>query len=800
MIKAENRKIKTVAVLGSGVMGSRLACHFANIGLRVYLLDIVTPNLSEDDIKKPAARNRLVSDMLQKALKSNPSPVYTTSAAKHISTGNFEDNMNLIAHCDWVIEAVVENLDIKKQIFEQVEKYRKPGTLISSNTSGIPIGLMLQGRSEDFRKHFCGTHFFNPPRYLRLLEIIPSKETDPEVIKFFMHYGDLFLGKTTVLCKDTPAFIANRVGVFSIMAIFHLMQEMGMTIEEVDAITGPVSGRPKSATFRTCDLVGIDTLVKVAQGVKQNCLSDEAKDLFAIPDFLQKMVDNRWLGDKTEQGFYKKGKDAEGNRVIEALDLKTLEYKPQSKPRFDSIGAARVEDKLKKRLKILAKGSDKASDFFNKLNWRIFAYASHRLTEIADHLYQIDDAMRAGFGWELGPFEAWDVLGLERNMANMKSNGIEPAAWVTSMMAKGLSSFYKSENGQRYFYNIEKQEYDLIHGKSQFVILENYRTEQPFWGNKGATLHNIGDGVLNLEFHTKMNSIGSEVLAGINKSIDIAEKDGYKGLIIGNDAANFTAGANLAMMFMLAVEQEYDELDMAIRYFQNTVMRLRYSAIPVVIAPHGLTLGGGCEMSLHADSAVAAAETYMGLVEFGVGVIPAGGGTKEFVVSASDSFYQGDPMLPTLQNRFTTIAQAKVSTSGVEAFELGYLHRDKDKVVVNQDRLIAEAKQRVLDLVDDGYTQKTQRDDILVLGRTALGALYAGVEAFQIGNYASEHDRKIARKLAWVMCGGDLSEPTRVSEQYLLDLEREAFLSLLGEKKTLERIQSVLKGGKVLRN
>lgn len=797
MIPAKNRIIRNVAVLGSGVMGSRLACHFANIGLKVILLDISTPGYDGEDA---AEKNKMVNQMLQNALKSNPSPIYTQKVAKHIHTGNFDDNLPLIAQCDWILEAVIENLDIKKSLFEKIEKYRKPGTLITSNTSGIPIHMMTEGRSDDFKAHFCGTHFFNPPRYLRLLEIIPTPHTHPEVTSFFMQYGDLFLGKKTVLCKDTPAFIANRVGVFSIMAIFHLMEKMNLSIEEVDSVTGPVSGRPKSATFRTCDVVGIDTLAKVAMGVKMNCPEDEQNTIFDLPPYLNSLIENKWLGDKSGQGFYKKSKDAEGNRTIDVLDTATMQYRTQQKPRFESVGNARKEDNLKKRLKILAKGSDKAADFFNILNRYVFSYVSFRIPEIADALYQIDDAMKAGFGWEMGPFETWDLLGVERNLAAMESAGLKAAPWVHQMIANGHTSFYKSEGGLRYYYDSVSGTYQAIPGQEKFILLENYRNEKPVWSNKGATLHHIGDGVLNLEFHTKMNSIGSEILGGINTAIDIAEKQGYTGLVLGNEAPNFSAGANLAMVFMLAIEQEYDELDLAIRYFQNTAMRLRYSGIPVVIAPHGLSLGGGCEMTLHADSAVAAAETYIGLVEFGVGVIPGGGGTKEFVVRASDSFYPGDPQLPTLQQRFTTIAQAKVATSGYEAFEHGYLHHDKDRVVMNIDRLIAEAKNRVIELHESGYTQPVQREDILVLGKTALGALYAGIEAFEIGNYATAHDKKIARKLAFVMCGGDLSEPTRVSEQYLLDLEREAFLSLLGEKKTLERIQSILKTGKPLRN
>ncbi|MBI1306779.1 MAG: 3-hydroxyacyl-CoA dehydrogenase [Bacteroidetes bacterium] len=793
-ISADKRKIRTVAVLGSGVMGSRLALHFANIGLKVHLLDILPRDENEKN------RNLIAESALKSALKSNPSPAYVSKVAEHITIGNFTDHMSRIAQCDWVLEAVIEDLKIKISVFDQVEQHRKPGTLITSNTSGIPIHLMLQGRSEDFAAHFCGSHFFNPPRYLRLLEIIPTAKTHPEVVNFLMHYGDLFLGKKTVLCKDTPAFIANRIGVFSIMAIFHLMEEMDFSIEEVDAVTGPISGRPKSATFRTSDLVGIDTLVKVAKGVGENCPDDESRDIFKIPDFLTKMVENKWLGDKTGQGFYKKTTDANGQRVIQALNLKTFEYAVSSKPRFASIGEARQAGSLPKQLKILSRGTDKAATFFNKLHYRVFAYCSHRIGDIADHLYQMDDGMRAGFNWELGPFEIWDVLGIRKVAEKMKAEGIAYASWIDEMLNAGIESFYKSEGGARYCYDVASKSYQIIKGSDELIILNNYRNNTLVWGNKGCSLHDIGDGVLCLEFHTKMNSIGSEVLAGINKSIEIAEKEGWKGLVIGNDAPNFSAGANLAMILMLAIEQEYDELNMAIRYFQNTVMRLRYSAIPVVIAPHGMTLGGGCEMSLHADSAVAAAETYIGLVEFGAGVIPGGGGTKEFVVRTSDAFYNGDPQLPTLQERFTTIATAKVATSGYEAFEIGVLHDDKDEVVINQDRLIAEAKRKVIDLYEAGYTQPVLRDDILVLGRTALGALYAGIEAFRLSNFATDHDQKIARKLAFVMAGGDLSSPTHVSEQYLLDLEREAFLSLLGERKTLERIQSLLKTGKPLRN
>lgn len=800
VIPANKRKINKVAVLGSGVMGSRIACHFANIGCDVLLLDIVPFDLKEEEKNNPAARNRIVNDALKATFKQKPASLYNKKFAKKITTGNFDDDLAKIADCDWVIEAIVERLDIKQQVFEKVEKYRKPGTLISSNTSGIPIHLMLEGRSDDFKAHFHGSHFFNPPRYLRLLEIIPTPETHPEVVKFMMHYGDLFLGKATVLCKDTPAFIANRIGVFSIMAIFKLVKDMEMTVEEVDALTGPLAGRPKSATFRTCDVVGLDTLIKVAKGVYDNCPDDEMREIFKIPDFLQKMEENKWLGSKTKQGFYKRIKGDDGKKVTYALNLDTMEYAPKAKPRFKSIGAAKPVDDLKKRLQILHKGDDKGSEFLNKIGAMIFQYVSNRIPEISDDVYRVDDAMRAGFGWELGPFEYWDALGVADMVAKMKELGHAPAQWIEDMLGAGISSFYKVENGTRKVYDPASKSYTNIPGTENFIVLDNYREQAPVFKNAGSTLHDIGDGVLCLEFHTKMNSIGADVLAGINKAIDIAENDGWKGIVLGNDAQNFSAGANLAMMFMLAVEQEWDELNFAIKMFQNTVTRLRFSSIPTVAAPHGLTLGGGCEISMHCDKVVAAAETYIGLVEVGVGVIPAGGGTKEFVLRASDQYFQGDVEIPTLQKYLLTIGKADVATSAYEAFDLGILQHGKDQVVINQSRVIKEAKKAVLELYNEGYTQPQPRKDIKVLGQSALGSLVVGIDQMYAGKFISEHDALIGKKLAHVMCGGDLSQPTLVSEQYLLDLERETFLSLLGYKKTLERIQSILTTGRPLRN
>ncbi len=795
-----NRTVKKVAVLGSGVMGSRIACHFAGVGVQVLLLDMVPKEAAEST--KPAEKNKLVNDALSAAIKSNPSPVYTKDVAKKITTGNFDDNMKDIATCDWIIEVVVERLDIKKLIYDKVEQFRKPGTLVTSNTSGIPIHMMTEGRSEDFKKNFCGSHFFNPPRYLRLLEIIPTPHTDPAVIDFLMHYGDLHLGKTTVLCKDTPAFIANRIGVYGIMAIFGLVDKLGLTIDEVDALTGPVIGRPKSAIFRTADVVGIDTLVKVAKGVHDNCPDDEAKDSFVIPAWLNKMVENNWLGDKTGQGFFKKTKGGGGEKEILTLNLKTAEYGPRAKTKFATVEAAKPIDDLYTRLKMLVAGQDKAGEFYRHFHYGLFSYISHRIPEISDELYRVDDAMMAGFGWEIGAFESWDVLGVERTVKAMKDAGYKVAGWVDEMLGKGIKSFYKIENGIRLSYSPLSG--SMIPppagggGGAAFIVMSNYQ-DKMVWKNASCKLYHLGDDVLGLQWFTKMGSIGGDVLSGIQTAIDKAEKS-HKGLVIANEGTNFSAGANVGMIFMLAIDQEYDELDMAIRLFQNTMMRARYSSVPVIVAPHGLALGGACELSLHADKVCPAAETYTGLVELGVGLIPGGGGTKEFVLRASDEMHEEEPETITLKSRFLNIATAKVATSAHEGFGLGIYRKGLDEVVMNQGRRIAEAKKSVIEIFDSGYTTPVQRKDIKVLGRSALGALFAGIHAMKTANYATEHDSVVAKKLAYVMCGGDLSEPTLVSEQYLLDLEKEAFLSLCGEKKTLERIQSVLKSGKPVRN
>ena len=801
----KTRRIKKVAIIGSGIMGSGIACHFANIGVEVLLLDIIPRELTEKENSKglsfedKVVRNRLVNEALSSSLKSKPSPIYHQKFANRITTGNLEDDIHKVANVDWIMEVVVERLDIKKLVFEKLEKFRTPGTLITSNTSGIPIKFMSEGRSEDFQKHFCGTHFFNPARYLKLFEIIPGPKTASDVLDFLGSYGEKFLGKTSVIAKDTPAFIGNRVGIFSIQSLFHAVKDLDLTVEEVDKLSGAVIGRPKSATFRTVDVVGLDTLVHVANGIKENCPKDERLELFELPEFITTMMGNKWLGTKTKQGFYKKSVSAEGKKEILSLDLNTLEYRSAKRAKFATLELTKTVDKVVDRFKILVGGKDKAGKFYRKSFTALFAYVSNRIPEITNELYKIDDAMKAGFGWEHGPFQIWDAIGVDKGIELMNAEGLEPAAWVNEMLASGSTSFYSIKEGATYAYNIPSKSQTKVPGQDSFIILDNIRKTNEVFKNSGVVIEDIGDGILNLEFQSKMNTIGGDVLAGLNKAIDLAEKD-FAGLVIGNQAANFSVGANIGMIFMMAAEQEYDELNMAIKYFQDSMMRMRYSSIPTISAPHGMALGGGCELSLHADKVVAAAETYMGLVEFGVGVIPGGGGSKEMALRAQDQFQKGDVQLNVLQEHFLTIGMAKVSTSAYEAFDLNLLQKGKDVVVVNKDRQIAVAKQHAKLMAESGYTQPTKRTDIKVLGKQALGMFLVGIDSMQESNYISEHDMKIANKLANVMAGGDLSEPTLVSEQYLLDLEREAFLSLCTERKTLERIQHMLKTGKPLRN
>lgn len=795
------RRIKHVTVLGSGIMGSGIAAHFANIGVQVLLLDIVPFELTEAEQKKgltkedKAVRNRIATENFVKLQKSSPALLYSPKFTERITVGNFDDDLEKIKKTDWIIEVVVERLDIKKSVYEKIEQHRKPGTLVSSNTSGIPIHFLIEGRSDDFKKYFAGTHFFNPVRYLPLLEIIPTPETDPEIIKFYMEYGAKFLGKATVEAKDTPAFIANRIGVFSMMNLLHEVQNLGLNVSDIDKLTGPVIGRPKSATFRTADVVGLDTLVMVANGVRDSkAEANDFNDVFALPKYIQTMIDNKWLGSKTEQGFYKKVKNAEGKSEIHGLNLETMEYELQGKSDFPTLELTKSIDKPIDRFKVLVGGKDKAGELYRKSLGALFAYVSHKVPEISDEVYKIDDAMRAGFGWENGPFEIWDAVGVQKGIELAKEAGYEVSDWV-----KTVASFYKvNDEGQTIYFDKNSGNYNSIPGQESFIILDNIRKNKTLWSNSGSAIQDLGDGIINFEIRSKMNSLGGEVLDGLNRAIDLAEKD-YEGLVIGNQGANFSVGANLAMILMMAIDQDWDDLNMAIAYFQKSMMRVRYSSIPVVVAPHGMTLGGGCEMTMHADRVVAAAETYIGLVETGVGVIPGGGGTKEMALRVSREFHSDDVKNNRLRDMFMNIAMGKVATSAYEAYDMGILENHKDIVVVNKNRQIKTAKMMALSLAEHGYTQPIEQK-VKVLGRDALGMFVVGTDQMLTGKYISEHDKLIADKLANVLVGGNLSEPTVVTEQYLLNLERETFLQLCGERKTLERIQFMLTKGKPLRN
>ncbi len=797
------RHVKHVTVLGSGVMGSGIACHLAGIGIEVLMLDMVPRELTPQEqakgltLEDKVVRNRTAQSHLDFALKSNPSPIYDKAFASRITVGNFDDDLTKISLSDWVIEVIIERLDIKKSMFEKVDALRKPGTLITSNTSGIPIHLMAEGRSEDFQKHFCGTHFFNPPRYLKLFEIIPGPKTSSEVLSFFQNYASLFLGKTPVLCKDTPGFIGNRVGVYSMAMVMQLAQEIGLTVEEADTLTGSILGRPKTGTFKLGDLVGLDTAINVTKGLQENCPNDAMIQGIKASKALDFLGENKFLGDKTGKGFYYKERDKEGNTNRFALDLDTLTYRPMVRAKVGAVEAAKQAGSTKNKLAVLLKDSGKAGELIRKHFASLFAYVSQRVPEISDTLFPIDDAIRTGYAWKYGPFQTWDFVGLQKGIDLVEAEGYVVADWVKELAASGADSFYKVENGKKLFYNQQTKQFEPIPGQDAFIILDNIRKTNEIWANKEASIQDLGDGIINLEFRSKMNSLGGGVLQGINKAIELAEKD-HRGLVIGNQADNFSVGANLAMIMMMAAEQDWWELNMAIKMFQDTMMRVRYSAVPVVVAPHGMTLGGGCEMSMHADKIVAAAETYIGLVEVGVGLIPGGGGSKEFALRAAKNVLKDDVKVNHLREYFMNIAMAKVATSAHEAKNMGII-RDQDIIVVDRDRQIAVAKKQAIMLDEAGYTQPIKQK-VRVLGREAMGMFYVGTDQLVAGRFASDHDRKIANKLGYVMTGGNLSESTEVSEQYLLDLEREAFLSLCGERKTLERIQHMLKTGKPLRN
>jgi 3-hydroxyacyl-CoA dehydrogenase len=793
-------RIKKVAVLGSGVMGSGIACQLANVGLEVLMLDILPQGISDNKTN----RNSVAQNALNKAIKSKPVPLYKKQHASRITVGNFEDDFEKIKDADWIIEVVVERLDIKQQIFEKVENHRKPGSVVSSNTSSIPISQLSQGRSEEFKKHFCGTHFFNPPRYLRLLEIIPIAETQPELVDFFMHFGEINLGKQTVLCKDTPAFIANRIGVMSGLKVFDLTQKYDLTIEEVDALTGALIGRPNTGTYRLQDLVGLDTGEKVTQFLVNNVKNDsffESVGKATETKFMTFLLENNFLGNKTGKGFYQKTdqKDQNGRTIVNALDLKTLEYKPSVRPKNPILKEAKAIEKMQKRMPFLMGKEGKESLFLKDYLTAIFAYAAQRVPEISDQYYPVDDAMRAGYVWDFGPFEYWDLIGFQNGIDLIEAAGEKIPHWVKQMQNAGAEHFYKYEKGQKKYFDLDSQGYKTVPGSDAFIILESFRQNTPVIKNSECAVHDIGEGVMCLEFQSKSNAIGEGIGKAIAEAVDKAENEGWNGLVIGNNAKQFSVGANLMNIGMLAMQKQFDTLDQMVADFQSVNMRIRTSKVPVVVATQGYVFGGGCEITMHCDAAVCAAESYIGLVEVGVGLIPGGGGSKEFALRVSDGFYEGDVKMPMLIDHFKSIATAAVSTSASEAFDLHYLLENRDAISSNVQRNIGLAKEKVLKLAKD-YIPPSSREDIEVLGRSGLGVLHSAINEYRLGKFMSEYDEVIARKLAYVMCGGDLTSPQQVSEQYLLDIEREAFMSLLGNQKTLDRIQYLLMNNKPLRN
>lgn len=797
------KRIKKVAVLGSGVMGSGIACHLANAGLQVLMLDILPPGLDSNQKSSHDVRNKIADTALAHALKSKPAPLYEADFAARITTGNFDDDFEKIASCDWIIEVVVERLDIKKQIFEKVDQYRKLGALVTSNTSGIPIRYLVEGRSEDFQSHFCGTHFFNPARYMALLEIIPHSGTHQDIIDFWMHFGAVYLGKKTVLCKDTPAFIGNRIGFYSGNKVNELTEKYDFSIEEVDNITGEPIGWPNTGSYRLLDLVGLDTSVKVTKGVIENCPDDEyvktLKDR-PVPKATQFLLDNNFLGDKTGQGFYKKTneKDENGNKIILALDLKTLEYKPRQKYQIPVVGIAKKIEIMDKRMKEMMHSEEKSGHFVRDLICGIFTYAANRIPEISDNVYSIDNAMKAGYAWIYGPFELWDLVGIKEGAEMAKSLGESVPEWIDGLISRGVNSFYISEGGKRKYYDLNSNSYQVIPGTEMSIHLDNYRSNTPVYKNSECIVHDIGDGVLCFEFTTKSNAIGEGIGQGAQEALNIAQNGDWAGIVIGNNAKNFTVGANLMNVGMAAMQKDFNKLEEMVNGFQQINMAIRYSTIPVVTATQGYVFGGGCEILMHSDAAVCNAESYIGLVEVGVGLLPGGGGTKEFALRASDLYFEGDVQMPTLIDKFRTIATATVSTSAYEGFKHGYLLKDRDTVEINLANTLSTAKAKVLSLARN-YIAPTPKE-VTVLGRGGIAALYTAINEFFLGNYMTEYDQEIARKVAYVICGGDLTGQQKVSEQYLLDIEREAFLQLLGNQKTLDRIQYLLMNNKPLRN
>lgn len=809
-----DRKIKKAGVIGAGVMGATIAAQLANVGIETVLLDIVPPQFTDDDKKKglkeesKAFRNKFGNNGLKTAIKSKPASFYIPENAKLITIGNMEDDLALLKDVDWIIEVVVELLNIKKKVFEKLETVLTPGTIVTSNTSGIPAKDMCEGRSENFSKHFAITHFFNPPRYMKLLEIVPGPDTLPEVVEKLAATCEKTLGKGIVYAKDTPNFVANRIGTFSMFSVIKNMQEMNLSVEAVDKLTGPVVGNPKSASFRTADLVGLDTLLHVADNVYDGSPDDEQREMFKAPDFINQMIEKGLLGEKSKQGFYKKSKDADGKRVILSLDYNTMEHTPQEKVKFPSLEGAKTVSGTGAKIKSLYYAPDPAGVFTFKTLSETLIYAANRIPEIADDIVNVDNAMKWGFARKLGPFEAWDALGVAKSVAKMKEAGYAIPGWVEEMLSAGKETFYKKESGKLYYYDMAAKDYQEVPVKPGIILLPSLKDQNKLVEkNTGASLIDLGDGVACLEFHTKMNAMGDDIVSMVMKSVDIVSEK-FDGLVIANHGTNFSAGANLPLILFTAQEEEWDDLEWMIKVFQDSFMKLKYMDKPVVAAPAGMALGGGCEICLASDRVRFAAETYMGLVEAGVGLVPAGGGTKEMFIRNTEHLFEVQrgglypkqiELMPFIARAFETIAMAKVATSGPEAVKIGYL-KPTDKMTVNRDYQIQDAKDTVLAMNMEGYTAPRPRDDLRVPGENTFAMIKLGLWTMHEQNFITDHDVTVSEKIGYILCGGAVQEYTVVTEQYLLDLEREAFLSLLGDPKTQARIQHMLTTGKPLRN
>jgi 3-hydroxyacyl-CoA dehydrogenase len=805
------RRIEKAVVLGAGTMGARIAAHFANAGLPCILLDIVPPGVAQD--APVDARNKMVRAGLEAAKRAKPAAFFTASLAERIAIGNFDDDLGRCAEADWVIEVVAENLEIKKNLLARVAQFRKPGAIVTTNTSGLPVHLIAEGMSEEFQQHWAGTHFFNPPRYLKLVEVIPGPRTSPEVLETLSEFCDRRLGKGVVVAKDTPNFIANRIGTFSMLNALRLMGAMGMTVEEVDACTGPAIGQPKSATFRTADIVGVDVLLHVVKNIYETVPNDESREMYRVPALVDEMARRGWLGDKTGQGFYKRVK-GEGEREILTLDVNTMEYRPRQKARFPSLENGKTIEDTTERLRALigpvleGQKSDKAQQFLWALLSETCLYAARRVPEISDHVADVDRAMRWGFAWELGPFQLMDAIGVKAFAAGVQKEGRTLPPVLERLLASGRPSFYESGKGRATVFNIASGGAEKVEEPNGVVILKSLKdAAREIDRNSGASLIDLGDGVVCCEFHSKMNAIGADLIAMIHKGLKRLDSD-FDAMVIANQAVNFSVGANLMLVLVAAQEQEWDELHLAVKQFQNANLAIKYAPKPVVVAPQGMALGGGCEVGLHGARIQAAAESYMGLVEAGVGLIPGGGGSKEMLIRANEHAAGGEDLdlFHALKPAFEALAMAKVGTSAEECRDLGFLRRE-DGISMNRDRLVADAKEVVLALARAGYNplaaswqEGAQTTQIKVLGEQFLSAAKMMIHLLQRGGYASEHDAHVARKLANILAGGSLSAPQMVSEQYVLDLEREAFVSLCGEKKTQERIAHTLKTGKSLRN